>query len=526
MNVEPEGAKRAHRLRRKALIVCASALALAASQTDGVAAEPIDAMVATPTFDSTAGGAIAGTVLTPDGKDTYVLRRTSTGELITSAPTNTSSNLREVLTPTGPAPTENGESCATWTAQTGANTQLGAAFRVRTSASGRVQAVTITQNIWYGARWIFNVHVWDTTKSPPMALAGSVDLGQNGNLVPKVPLRFCARLIDDQAWFKLWATSEPEPTWTDPSRSGTVPVPVSGRGAGASGWFVGHLPASNSARFDDMTTGSFAAVRPAWYPFASADDFVVQQDLDLTGRRPTLAGARAQAATITDRDAAARFVDDNLDGPWAGGVVGPLYRLYQAFFRRPPDQTGLVHWTNRLRSGQRLSTTAGSFARSTEFQRTYGPLSNEQFIDLIYRNVLGRPADTAGTTYWLRRLDGGANRGSVMTSFSESSENRRKTAPAAAVTTLNLVLLGRATPAKDLARATNRLAQGTTRAQLISEILGDGDYSTRVGATPTRTAGPQGSATFVPEPSPKPSRFEAVDPTAFVIEGSAAPASG
>lgn len=473
----------------------------------GAEAASISSAVATPTFDSTSGGAISGMVLTSDGTDKYLLKRTPTGELITSAPTNKSSNLREALVPVDPAPTANGESCATWTSQTGQNTQLGAAFRVRSSASGRVRAVTITQNVWFGARWIFNVHVWDTAQSPPMTPVGSVNFGQKPSVVPKVPLRFCARVIDDQASFKLWATSESEPAWGDPSRSGSVPLPVAGRGSGRTGWYVGHLGVGDRASYDFMTTGSFATVRPAWHPFDSATGFVARQHLDLTGSPSSKAEVAAQAATITDPLAAARFIDDRLDGPWAGGVVGPIYRIYQAFFRRPPDQSGIVHWSNQMRSGVRLTSIASSFARSNEFKRTYGPLSNAQYVDRIYRNVLGRPADRTGAAYWMRRLEGGASRGSVMASFSESSENKRKTAPAAAVTTMNLTLLGRATPAADLMNATQRLTEGATLADLIAEILGDGDYAVRVDADPTHADPEHGSGALEPGQAEEPQRF-------------------
>ncbi|WP_421118612.1 DUF4214 domain-containing protein [Aquihabitans daechungensis] len=69
---------------------------------------------------------------------------------------------------------------------------------------------------------------------------------------------------------------------------------------------------------------------------------------------------------------------------------------------------------------------AQSFATSNEFRTNYGALGNGQFVDLVYVNVLGRPADAAGRAFWVRRLDNGtSSRGAVMASFSESSENVR-----------------------------------------------------------------------------------------------------
>ena len=41
------------------------------------------------------------------------------------------------------------------------------------------------------------------------------------------------------------------------------------------------------------------------------------------------------------------------------------------------------------------------FGRSSEFTALYGQTTNEQFVDLVYENVLGREADAEGKAYWL-----------------------------------------------------------------------------------------------------------------------------
>lgn len=63
------------------------------------------------------------------------------------------------------------------------------------------------------------------------------------------------------------------------------------------------------------------------------------------------------------------------------------------------------------------------FSISTEFQTRYGDVTNAQFVDLIYQNILGRPGEAAGRAFWLGELNSGARtRGNVMINFSESSE--------------------------------------------------------------------------------------------------------
>ena len=60
---------------------------------------------------------------------------------------------------------------------------------------------------------------------------------------------------------------------------------------------------------------------------------------------------------------------------------------------------------------------------SDEFVDTYGTLTNAEFVDQIYLNVQGRPADSEGHAFWTGELDSGRmTRGRVMIFFSESEE--------------------------------------------------------------------------------------------------------
>jgi hypothetical protein len=88
-----------------------------------------------------------------------------------------------------------------------------------------------------------------------------------------------------------------------------------------------------------------------------------------------------------------------------------------------PDYGGLRNWSNALHAGAlTLTGAADQFAGSPEFLQTYGSLNNTQFVQQLYRNVLGREADTAGLADWVGRLDDGASRGAILTGFSESDE--------------------------------------------------------------------------------------------------------
>lgn len=104
-----------------------------------------------------------------------------------------------------------------------------------------------------------------------------------------------------------------------------------------------------------------------------------------------------------------------------------IIRLYRACLGRVPDEGGLVYWANNLKSGMPLTQIASSFMSSPEFQSKYGAVSDEQFISLLYENVLHRAPDELGKQHWQMRMNPPpkADRVEVLLGFSESDENKR-----------------------------------------------------------------------------------------------------
>ncbi len=108
-----------------------------------------------------------------------------------------------------------------------------------------------------------------------------------------------------------------------------------------------------------------------------------------------------------------------------------VFRLYQTALGRAPDTGGHLGWTERLVAGTfTLEQAAASFVTSAEFIGRFGASSTtEQFVTLMYNNVLGRGPDPAGLAGWSDRLDNlGWTRAEVVVGFSDSAENRRLTA--------------------------------------------------------------------------------------------------
>lgn len=103
-------------------------------------------------------------------------------------------------------------------------------------------------------------------------------------------------------------------------------------------------------------------------------------------------------------------------------IDGQVIRMYRAYFQRNPDASGYQYWRQQRFNGIGLDVISDVFAGSPEFIGRYGNLSNTQFVDRLYQNVLGRTPDAGGRAYWINQLTGGVTRGQVMVAFSESPE--------------------------------------------------------------------------------------------------------
>lgn len=83
--------------------------------------------------------------------------------------------------------------------------------------------------------------------------------------------------------------------------------------------------------------------------------------------------------------------------------------VYIAYFNRAPDAEGLFFYGTAFANGTSLQASAATFLNSMEYQSTYPPgLSNRDFAEAVYNNVLGRIPDQLGLEFWVNVLDSGA----------------------------------------------------------------------------------------------------------------------
>jgi len=106
----------------------------------------------------------------------------------------------------------------------------------------------------------------------------------------------------------------------------------------------------------------------------------------------------------------------------SAGVSDSITRLYLAVFDRLPDPNGHEYWVDQYVNGVGLPRIAEAFMSSAEWQKHIGTLTDTDFITLLYRNVLDRPADADGERYWLDEAERGLTRTDMLLWFSEGNE--------------------------------------------------------------------------------------------------------
>ena len=101
-----------------------------------------------------------------------------------------------------------------------------------------------------------------------------------------------------------------------------------------------------------------------------------------------LAGGESRAAVLGGLLASTEYTNRQIE---------PAIRLYSCGLGAMPDYAGLQNWSNALQAGTfTLAGAADQFAASAEFNLKYGCLDDTGYVQQLYRNVLGREADTDG----------------------------------------------------------------------------------------------------------------------------------
>ncbi|MCU1369712.1 MAG: hypothetical protein JWO77_906 [Ilumatobacteraceae bacterium] len=223
-------------------------------------------------------------------------------------------------------------------------------------------------------------------------------------------------------------------------------------------------------------SGPSAPFLTTFLPFRTFDEYIDRQFRDLIGHAPSAAERSEARGTWVYNHDASGLVSHLIDTGRAPQAVEPIARLYRAYFGRDADIGGLRYWVHQREAGATLARVSEQFARSGEFTRRYGTLSNRAFVERIYTDVLGRTGDPTGVDFWTRQLDSGKkNRGAVMVNFSESGEYRTKMARHVEPVAAFFLMLDRLPTASDRA-----LTSEWSRSAVAYAIFRTPEYDGRV----------------------------------------------
>lgn len=218
----------------------------------------------------------------------------------------------------------------------------------------------------------------------------------------------------------------------------------------------------------------------AFPPFASAAAAVDQAYRDILGRPPSASERTAGVAALTSNAKTPSQLIASLVSGAGTRDAQPVVRLYLAGLGRLPDRGGYQYWTRHHAAGAPLIDLAQQFIVSTEFNRRYGTPGTTAYINVLYRNVLGRSADPDGLAYWNQRLAAGKiTRAGLVVQFSESNEHQAKTAVKVEASLVYFGMLLRAPDASVLSWWSTRRAGGSPLSTLTDLVYGSTAYSAR-----------------------------------------------
>jgi hypothetical protein len=226
--------------------------------------------------------------------------------------------------------------------------------------------------------------------------------------------------------------------------------------------------------------GASAAATPItdiWNaPSDASQKYVTAVYQDVLGRSPDADGL-AYWSNRLDHGAAVSSVAQSIahsDEYYANFVIKPDY---VKLLGRPADASGVTYWTGQMNgtnghvTDQQLEAEmVSSGGTSGEFYKKAGG-TNTQWIDAVYQQLLGRPADTNGEAHWNAQLAAGQTLNQVAQGIAGSTENNTQL-----INADYFHYLGRAADSGGLAHWLQAFANGQTNEDVIAGFTGSDEY--------------------------------------------------
>ena len=155
---------------------------------------------------------------------------------------------------------------------------------------------------------------------------------------------------------------------------------------------------------------------------------------------------------------------------YANFVIKPDYLK---LLGRAADDAGVLFWTKQMDGATGNITDQqleADLASSAEFYNSAGG-TNTDWIDAVYKLLLGRTADTGGESYWNSQLTAGQTLSEVAQGIAGSKENNTQL-----INDDYFHYLGRAADPDGLAYWLSQFAAGKTNEDVIAGFTGSAEY--------------------------------------------------
>ena len=195
--------------------------------------------------------------------------------------------------------------------------------------------------------------------------------------------------------------------------------------AAAGSVFAGWSGACGGTGSCTLTTNSQKSVTANFaLSAAPINSFVRQQYLNFLDREPGSAETSAWVNALNNGLPSSSLIEAFMGSEefyFRGKFIA---RTYLGILTRDPDHGGFRNWLEVLLNGISREQIVQSFLDSGEFKAKFGSnLTDAQFVDKMYTNVLLRSADTGGLNAWVGVLNSGQmTRAQVALSFLDSVE--------------------------------------------------------------------------------------------------------
>jgi hypothetical protein len=187
--------------------------------------------------------------------------------------------------------------------------------------------------------------------------------------------------------------------------------------------------------------------------------------------RPVDAPSLDYWTNLLDADPSQRAMFVNTIDHSAEYFAAIITPAYQRFLGRTPDAAGLAYWVSQMQKGLTDEQLEAGFIGSAEFYNVSGA-TNKAWVDAMYQQLLGRPADGTGETFWTQQLQNGQLRTAVALGFAASPERESQH-----ITLDYQTYLGRTPDANGLSYWLDQFVRhGQTNENLITGFVASDEY--------------------------------------------------